>query len=249
MRFALQDRKRVLQLPWIGQCLKQVYASSAWKRPIITTSHKSRASSSFTHAQCPIAQVLHIHHTLTHSYAQTYNTLEFQALEIHTQHTNHNIVRTNLDSFWLKCLEDVQTVGLLWEDQRYRWCWWSLFELTSMTMNVTWLTLGGSPMLGSTSLLSGLGLAPPLVLVLKLLVKSWLLSLLLMLFALLVVVGVDANRVSNSSTIFTWRKSFKSLPWESEKRISLRFYCISLEEAVTLNLVVWPNSIALLLVG
>ena len=220
MRFALQDRKRVLQLPWIGQCLKQVYASSAWKRPIITTSHKSRASSSFTHAQCPIAQVLHIHHTLTHSYAQTYNTLEFQALEIHTQQTNHNIERTNLDSFWLKCLEDVQTVGLLWEDQRHRWCWWSLFELTSMTMNVTWLTLGGSSMLGSTSLLSGLGLAPPLVLVLKLLVKSWLLSLLLMLFALLVVVGVDANRVSNSSTIFTWRKSFKSLPWKCEKLIS-----------------------------
>ena len=166
------------------------------------------------HAQCPIVQVLH--HTLTHSYAQTYNTLEFQALEIHTQHSNHNIVRTNLDSFWLKCLEDVQTVGLLWEDQRYRWCWWSLFELTSMTMNVTWLTLVGSPMLGSTSLLSGLGLAPPLVLVLKLLVRSWLLSLLLMLFALLVVVGVDANRVSNSRTIFTWRKSFKSLPWKCE---------------------------------
>ena len=174
-------------------------------------------------AHCPIAQVLHIHHTLTHSYAQTYNTLEFQALEIHTQHTNHNIVRTNLDSFWLKCLEDVQTVGLSWEDQRYRWCWWSLFELTSMTMNVTWLTLEGSPMLGSTSLLSGLGLAPPLVLVLKLLVRSWLLSLLLMLFALLVVVGVDANRVSNSSTIFTWRKSFKSLPWKCENKFHWGF--------------------------
>ena len=201
----------------------------------------------------PSAQLPKYYIYITHSYAQTYNTLEFQALEIHTQHTNHNIVRTNLDSFWLKCLEDVQTVGLLWEDQRYRWCWWSLFELSSMTMNVTWLTLGGSPMLGSTSLLSGLGLAPPLLLVLKVLVKSWLLSLLLMLFALLVVVGVDANRVSNSRTIFTWRKSFKSLPWESEKRISLRFYCISLEEAVTLqcnalNLVVCPNTIAILLV-
>ena len=204
------------------------------------------------HAQCPIAQVLH--HTLTHSYAQTYNTLEFQALEIHTQHTNHNIVRTNLDSFWLKCLEDVQTVGLLWEDQGYRWCWWSLFELTSMTMNVTWLTLVGSSMLGSTSLLSGLGLAPPLVLVLKVLVKSWLLSLLLMLFALLVVVGVDANRVSNSSTIFTWRKSFKSLPWKCEKIFTeVLLHIIGRNSQIAmqcnaLNLVVCPNTIAILLV-
>ena len=64
-------------------------------------------------AQLPKYYIYNIHHTLTHSYTQTYNTLEVQALEIHTQHTNHNIVGTNFDSFWLKCSEHVQTVGLL----------------------------------------------------------------------------------------------------------------------------------------